>query len=1251
MIDSASKYSRQSTRWLKMQIKSANSKYGTCEDDLVIDDDVEKQTLVTSKETDHHVQKLTKLNGTNKAKKIGFVFTALAVTLAIAKTVGTAKEDLQQKESVLGALPNASQMRERVINHRSISSGIIARNAAGSSKTVNKGFEKLRREFAAERNAEFSEREEEEKEEEGKNSIETSSLAGPASLSSQSRHEPKRSGVQSPECNTCALVLPTPEMNGKQFGEAIDSYDCVARINTHYLDAAKEENVKYREDFGTKTDFVFANVVPHTIAELTQIDHSKVDQTVKHKILTLRSINVEKTNVAGVGEREETKIPYQDQGSASPEDVYLYLDNNPGWVVTPEVIVKEATELFHGLEGAENKLWSTGFLAYTTLTRHFCASTTVFAFSNDAEADNGAKTDYYSTSLGGQRQMWQGHSFGSEHEMIRNEAANGDYGVQVQYVVDQAKLDQLAAEKAAVAKANEEANAVLEAQKKAEAENLAMISATQRATRAAIEAAQSAADKAAASLAPETVENAVELIETQQPQVVEDGEGAASIGFDDNAIAAVDPKIDPNFELVGDQSTCSESFKALFCNPALTCEAGVPCGGQGCCDRTSCNPADSCMPGVPIPGIGCCRESEDWVPEWGPSRIDHSNPKALVSVELEGGVLADIKISELDSPDYINARVLKMAKSSKKHSKATTTDGEGSEDDEIVPAAEVKEKKIIYVKKLRSPRDQKLAFELDNDDVDDDESSSNKHGKHSSKKSGSSSTAKLGMAAPTQEELAAALGKSHHRHSEDAASDETPNKSADMFDMSKVEKATAFTWKSGSAGGVVSGNNGPQGNNNMRDGKYDPPMYCDNSENCSPGQRWPGVGCCTPDSCNPDPSPSCQAGSPLPGFGCCSDRASYKFDEAEGRYKKIEYKPVTKEDLTVMMALKTLDIPGVEKPKLSYRDVAGHEGIDISAANIDAPDDKLIADFIQGKTEDVVSEDGESKQEAVDALKKEYKELIDGDDVSSSESVTDKKKPLFCNTQTENCVAGVPIPGIPCCNQPGICNPEGAETCVAGVPLPGIPCCFQQQKLKQSSVAAASSVSSKIAKEYNSLVANKQSCNPNPICTPGVPIPGVGCCKNGWGTVDGDSIEKLDASKTEKVELMHDSVEALVLKERIREELQRKDELKQKKQQSEDEENSSAKDEQKVKKMKESAKSLNQNENAKTTEEDASVVLDEPDATTEVDASVVLDESDATTEDADAEATANALEFIEEFKQKKAHKKTAIMPEPFDSDY
>ena len=111
--------------------------------------------------------------------------------------------------------------------------------------------------------------------------------------------------------------------------------------------------------------------------------------------------------------------------------------------------------------------------------------------------------------------------------------------------------------------------------------------------------------------------------------------------------------VDPNTDLVGDQSTCTESFKDLFCNPALQCIAGIPCPGQGCCDRTSCNPADSCMPGIPIPGIGCCRDAEDWRPEWGPSRIDKSNPSALVNVVLEDGTPKSIMVSELD--DYIES--------------------------------------------------------------------------------------------------------------------------------------------------------------------------------------------------------------------------------------------------------------------------------------------------------------------------------------------------------------------------------------------------------------------------------------------------------------------------------------------------------------------------------------------------------------------------------------------------------------------
>ena len=57
------------------------------------------------------------------------------------------------------------------------------------------------------------------------------------------------------------------------------------------------------------------------------------------------------------------------------------------------------------------------------------------------------------------------------------------------------------------------------------------------------------------------------------------------------------------------------------------------------------------------------------------------------------------------------------------------------------------------------------------------------------------------------------------------------------------------------------------------------------------------------------------------------------------------------------------------------------------------------------------------------------------------------------------------------------------------------------------------------------------------------PDPGRRLLQNGWGRVDGDSVEKLNKSTTEKEEILKDSVEALVLKKRIREELQRKDQL------------------------------------------------------------------------------------------------------------
>ena len=176
---------------------------------------------------------------------------------------------------------------------------------------------------------------------------------------------------------------------------------------------------------------------------------------------------------------------------------------------------------------------------------------------------------------------------------MREEAKMGDYGVQVKTVVDQQKL--------ALRKEEEEAQAAIAKQ---EAENEAMISAQQLAAKSAIEAAQEAAAKTLLlqqkeqHQSEEIVEDAVAFNETPQPEVIEAGEEAASTGFEDGVIAT--PVVDPNADLVGDQSTCTESFKDLFCNPALQCVGGIPCPGQGCCDRTSCNPADSCMPGVPI---------------------------------------------------------------------------------------------------------------------------------------------------------------------------------------------------------------------------------------------------------------------------------------------------------------------------------------------------------------------------------------------------------------------------------------------------------------------------------------------------------------------------------------------------------------------------------------------------------------------------------------------------------------------------
>jgi len=381
--------------------------YGTVSND---EDDNAKRTsfMMTDLESQQHQQRSSTTKNATKstAKKIALAFSACAVTFAVAsrqqhfgnQNIITDKSSETRLGGLRGTTTTTTPRSATVA--RGFTRGAASSSSSSTSlPRVNAGFAKMQERFAQERR----ETEMEEMEDGMSGTYTTEDLMAMQSSSSEivdepmlakkeegeeEKRPPKSANLGVPmECKSCALVLPTPDMNGQSLGKEIDSHDCVARINTHYLDSADERNAKYREDFGTKTDFVFANVVPHTMDELNRGDHSKVDKTVKHKILVLRSLDEKKTSDSS------TKIPYQDPGSANPEDVYRFLDANEGWVVTPEVISNEATELFSPLSGAEGKLWSSGFLAYTTLTRHFCESTTVYALTEDSENDNASKTD------------------------------------------------------------------------------------------------------------------------------------------------------------------------------------------------------------------------------------------------------------------------------------------------------------------------------------------------------------------------------------------------------------------------------------------------------------------------------------------------------------------------------------------------------------------------------------------------------------------------------------------------------------------------------------------------------------------------------------------------------------------------------------------------------------------------------------------------------------------------------------------
>ena len=216
------------------------------------------------------------------------------------------------------------------------------------------------------------------------------------------------------ECSSCALVLPMPDMVGMSLGTEIDSHKCVARMNAQYIEvqnSSSSNKLANPRDYGSKTDFVFSNVVEHTLKDLIEnlntTKGKKLNAEVKHKFL---------------------HVPFWRPSS----EVFDFLEAHNDWKTIPHAVTKETTDLFAQMKGAEGKQWSSGFLAYVMLSRHYCAKTTVYSYWR-AEEDPSSQT-YVTNSKGGARKMWSGHSFGGEHEFIKNAAESHDFGTRVRYL-------------------------------------------------------------------------------------------------------------------------------------------------------------------------------------------------------------------------------------------------------------------------------------------------------------------------------------------------------------------------------------------------------------------------------------------------------------------------------------------------------------------------------------------------------------------------------------------------------------------------------------------------------------------------------------------------------------------------------------------------------------------------------------------------------------------------------------------------
>ena len=60
-------------------------------------------------------------------------------------------------------------------------------------------------------------------------------------------------------------------MVGTSLGKEIDSHECVARMNAQYIEVqnpSDSNKLANPRDYGSKTDFVFFNIVDHTLKDL-----------------------------------------------------------------------------------------------------------------------------------------------------------------------------------------------------------------------------------------------------------------------------------------------------------------------------------------------------------------------------------------------------------------------------------------------------------------------------------------------------------------------------------------------------------------------------------------------------------------------------------------------------------------------------------------------------------------------------------------------------------------------------------------------------------------------------------------------------------------------------------------------------------------------------------------------------------------------------------------------------------------------